>query len=31
MAFGLNKVQIIGRLGADVTVNHLTSAAASPI
>ena len=25
MAFGLNKVQIIGRLGADVTVNHLTS------
>jgi len=23
--FGLNKVQIIGRLGADVTVNHLTS------
>ena len=25
MAFGLNKAQIIGRLGADVTVNHLTS------
>ena len=25
MAFGLNKVQLIGRLGADVTVNHLTS------
>ncbi len=25
MAFGLNKVQIIGRLGTDVTVNHLTS------
>ena len=25
MAFGLNKVQIIGRLGADVTVNHLAS------
>ncbi len=23
MAFGLNKVQIIGRLGADVTINHL--------
>ena len=23
MAFGLNKVQLIGRLGADVTVNHL--------
>ena len=25
MAFGLNKVQIIGRLGADVIVNHLAS------
>ena len=25
MAFGLNKAQLIGRLGADVTVNHLTS------
>ena len=25
MAFGLNKVQLIGRLGADVTVNHLAS------
>jgi len=25
MAFGLNRVQLIGRLGADVTVNHLTS------
>ena len=25
MAFGLNKVQIIGRLGADVVVNHLAS------
>ena len=25
MAFGLNKVQIIGRLGADVTVNALNS------
>ena len=25
MAFGLNKVQIIGRLGADVTVNALQS------
>ena len=25
MAFGLNKVQLIGRLGADATVNHLMS------
>ena len=25
MAFGLNKVSLIGRIGADVTVNHLTS------
>ncbi len=25
MSFGLNKVQIIGRLGADVTINHLAS------
>ena len=25
MAFGLNRAEIIGRLGADVTVNHLTS------
>ena len=25
MAFGLNRVEPIGRLGADVTVNHLTS------
>ena len=25
MAFGLNQVQLIGRLGADVSVNHLTS------
>ena len=25
MAFGLNRAQVIGRLGADVTVNHLTS------
>ena len=25
MAFGLNKVQIIGRLGADVIVNNLAS------
>ena len=25
MAFGLNSAQIIGRLGADVTVNHLAS------
>ena len=23
--FGLNRVELIGRLGADVTVNHLTS------
>ena len=22
MAFGLNRVELIGRLGADVTVNH---------
>ncbi len=25
MAFGLNRVELIGRLGTDVTVNHLTS------
>ena len=25
MAFGINRAQIIGRLGADVTVNHLAS------
>ena len=25
MAFGLNSAQIIGRLGADVTINHLAS------
>ena len=25
MSFGLNRVELIGRLGADVTVNHLTS------
>ncbi len=25
MAFGLNQAQIIGRLGADVTINHLQS------
>ena len=25
MAFGLNRAELIGRLGADVTVNHLTS------
>ena len=24
MAFGLNRAEVIGRLGADVTVNHLT-------
>ncbi len=23
MAFGINRVELIGRLGADVTVNHL--------
>ena len=25
MAFGLNRAEVIGRLGADVTVNHLVS------
>ena len=25
MAFGLNRVELIGRLGADVVINHLTS------
>ena len=25
MAFGMNRVELIGRLGADVTVNHLVS------
>jgi len=25
MAFGMNRVELIGRLGADVTVNHITS------
>ena len=25
MAFGINRAQIIGRLGADVVVNHLAS------
>ena len=25
MAFGLNRAEVIGRLGTDVTVNHLTS------
>jgi len=25
MAFGLNRVELIGRLGADVAVNHLTN------
>ena len=25
MAFGMNRVELIGRLGADVTVNHLQS------
>ena len=25
MAFGLNRAELIGRLGADVTINHLAS------
>ena len=25
MSFGLNRAELIGRLGADVTVNHLAS------
>ena len=25
MSFGLNRAEVIGRLGADVTINHLTS------
>ena len=25
MAFGLNRAEVIGRLGADVVINHLTS------
>ena len=25
MSFGLNRAEVLGRLGADVTVNHLTS------
>ena len=25
MAFGLNRAEVIGRLGADVTINHLAS------
>ena len=25
MSFGMNRVELIGRLGADVTVNHLVS------
>ena len=25
MAFGMNRVELIGRLGADVVVNHLAS------
>ena len=25
MAFGINRVELIGRLGADVVVNHLAS------
>ena len=31
MAFGINRVELIGRLGADVTVNHLVSGDARPI
>ena len=31
MSFGMNRVELIGRLGADVTVNHLTSGAVWPI
>ena len=27
MAFGMNRVERIGRLGADLTVNHLMSGA----
>ena len=30
MAFGLNRAEVIGRLGDDVTVNHLASGAAWP-
>ena len=30
MSFGLNRAEIIGRLGADVTVNHLVSGAVWP-
>ena len=29
MAFGLNRAELIGRLGADVTINHLASGDAS--
>ena len=25
MSFGLNRAEVIGRLGADVTINHLAS------
>ena len=25
MAFGMNRVELIGRLGADVVINHLVS------
>ena len=28
MSFGLNRAEVIGRLGADVTVNHLVSGGA---
>ena len=31
MSFGMNRVELIGRLGADVTVNHLTSGGVSRI
>ena len=30
MSFGLNRAEVIGRLGADVTVNHLAWGAAWP-
>ena len=25
MSFGMNRVELIGRLGADVTINHLAN------
>ena len=30
MSFGMSRMELIGRLGADVTVNHLVSGAAWP-